>query len=298
MQSRILFIMLLMVVFLGACQKQRNETFRTTSTIEAYQVDIRASMGGKLIYSNIREGVPVRAGQLFSVIDTTSLHLQKQTLQTKIQGVAFQQQSLNNQHEQLEARLDYLNKQYQRLSSLAASDGVAQDKVDEIAMERTVAQSQLADIPVTRDNLRNSIRQMEDQIALLNYRISESRITSPGNGMLLKRYVNPGERIQPGYLMATLGLMDTVWAMMYLPEPMLSQVHTGDPVMIILDGQGSAMHGRIEWISSEAEFTPKTVYTEDTRVSLTFGARVRIPNPDSLLKIGMPVILQLEEVHQ
>jgi len=292
---RVLWIVIIGSLLFAGCRQPQKDLFRTTGSIEAYQVDIRASGAGKLIYSNIREGTAVKAGHLFTVIDTTALHLQKEALSTKIDGIAIQIQSLAHKRSQLESRLAYLNKQHQRLSSLAASDGISQDKVDEITMERDVVRSQLADIPVSRDNFENSVKQIRDQIAQLNYHIRESRITAPATGMLLKRYVNPGERVQPGYLLATLGLTDTVWAMMYLPEPMLSQVTTGDPVTVILDGKPNPLQGRIEWIASEAEFTPKTVYTEDTRVSLTYGARVRIPNPDGVLKIGMPVTLQLEE---
>lgn len=295
MYHRLFSIVFMVSLLLIGCRQPRTELFRTTGTVEAYQVDIRASGGGKLIYSNIREGTAVKVGHLFSVIDTTAFHLQKEALYTKINGITLQIQSLAHKRAQLESRLAYLNKQHQRLSSLAASDGVSQDKVDEITMERDVVRSQLADIPVSRENFENSIQQMRDQIAQLNYHIGESRITAPASGMLLKRYVNPGERVQPGYLLATLGLTDTVWVMMYLPEPMLSQITTGDPVTVILDGTPDPRRGRIEWIASEAEFTPKTVYTEDTRVSLTYGARVRIPNPEGKLKIGMPVTLQLEE---
>jgi HlyD family secretion protein len=275
------------------CSNGEQEGYTTTGTIEAYKVDIRASAPGKILYNNIPEGTKARSGQLFTVIDTTDLHLQKEQLLAKLDGLAIEFSSINNQEQQLEIRLDYLTTQVNRLEKLVASDGASQDKLDQIIMERDVTRSQLGDIPVRRNALRNQQNQLRKQLDLLEYRISEATIVSPSDGVILQRYVETGERIQPGHLLATVGLTDTVWVMMYIPETKLGDVKLGQTITIEIDGQTNPLQGKVAWIASEAEFTPKTVYTEDTRTSLTYSVRVEVANPNGLLKIGMPVKLSI-----
>lgn len=287
------FITSILTLTLVACSNGNEEGYTTTGTIEAYKIDIRASAPGKILYNNIPEGTKARTGQLFTVIDTTDLHLQKEQLISKLEGLEIEFSSINNKEQQLKIRLEYLTKQVNRLEKLVASDGASQDKLDQIIMERDVTRSQLEDIPVRRNALRNQQNQLRKQLDLLKYRISESTIVSPSDGVILERYVETGERIQPGHLLATVGLTDTVWVMMYIPETKLADITLGQNITIEIDGQTNALQGEVAWISSEAEFTPKTVYTEDTRTSLTYSVRVEVANPDGLLKIGMPVKLRI-----
>ena len=290
--SRLLALCFLSI-FLLTCQSNTDTGYTTTGTIEAYQLDIRASAPGKIIRANIPEGQKVVKEQLLAIIDTTEFHLQKKQLLTKLDGLPAQLESLDNKAQQLRIRLEHLNKQVDRLEKLVVAEGVSQEKLDEVRTERNVIQTQLADIPIRRRSVRNQEQQLREQVALLDYKIDESVISSPADGTILQRYVEIGERIQPGHLLTTIGLTDTVWTMMYLPEPALARVNLGQNIPVRPDGAGEALTGTVEWIAPEAEFTPKTVYTEDTRTSLTYGIRVSIPNPNGLLKIGMPVVLEL-----
>lgn len=291
MLKKIIFFTL--SIALITCSNGEQDGYTTTGTIEAYKIDIRASAAGKILYNSIPEGKKAESGQLFTVIDTTNLYLQKEQLLSKLEGLTIEFSSINNKEEQLNIRLSYLTKQVNRLEKLVASDGASQDKLDQIIMERDVTRAQLEELPVRRNAIRNQQNQLRKQLDILEYRISESSIVSPADGVILQRYVEQGERIQPGHLLATIGLTDTVWAMMYIPETKLADVKLGQNITIEIDGQDNPLQGSVAWIASEAEFTPKTVYTEDTRTSLTYSVRVEVANPDGLLKIGMPVKLSI-----
>lgn len=286
--------LLLLTLFLTNCQNGNQQNYTTTGTIEAYQIDVRAPSPGKILYSNIPEGSKVNEDQLLAVIDTTDLHLQKEQLYTKLASMPMQLQSLENREEQLQIKLEFLNKQVERLRRLVEANGVSQDKLDELLMERDVAESRLKDIPTQRRSILNQQEQLTEQVELLNYRIGQARIVAPAQGTVLERYVESGEQLQPGHLLTTIGLTDTVWTMVYLPEPLLSKITPGQSLPIVVDGRDDTLNGTIEWIGSEAEFTPKTVYTEDTRTSLTYAVRVSIPNSEGILKIGMPVTVEID----
>jgi len=288
---RVLIPTTLLMFLIFSCSSNQKTHYTTTGTVEAYKVDMRATTPGKLIHVNIPEGKHIKSGHLLAVIDTTNLALQRQQAQIKTQGIQPQLQSLENQKAQLKTRLTYLQKQYDRFKQLVKSEGMPQSDFDQIAMERNTAQQQLENIPHQRESLINQREQIKAQIDLLNYQISQAVIQSPSSGVILNRYVEPSEQVQPGHLLGTIGLTDSVWITMYIPETMLSRVKLGDQITVQPDGLAQTLSGRVEWISAEAEFTPKTVYTEDTRTSLSYGVRVSVPNPKGILKIGMPVTL-------
>ncbi|HKJ68311.1 MAG TPA: hypothetical protein VKA68_10185, partial [bacterium] len=206
--NRFVVCLLALFPFLITCNGRNQPGYTTTGTIEAYTVDIRAASPGKLLYTDIPEGVKIPRDHLLSIVDTTDFYLQKQQIHTKLNGISIQLQSLTNKAEQLQIRLNYLNKQHDRLAKLVASDGVAREKLDELQMERDVTRAQLEDIPVQRRSLLNQQEQLREQLALLDFRIDEAVIRAPAGGVVLERYVERGERLQPGHLMATLGLTD------------------------------------------------------------------------------------------
>jgi HlyD family secretion protein len=74
---------------------------------------------------------------------------------------------------------------------------------------------------------------------------------------------------------------------------MLPHIKTGQEVEVHPDGTSDHLPGTISWINSKAEFTPKTILTEETRTSLVYSVKVRIKNDERILKQGMPVTVQL-----
>jgi len=83
--------------------------------------------------------------------------------------------------------------------------------------------------------------------------------------------------------------LDTVETTIYLAEKDLPSVKTGQEVKVKLDGRTDPLSGTVSWISPKAEFTPKQVLTPDNRAALAYAVRIRIPNPDRLIKHGQPV---------
>lgn len=290
MRKAMLVTGILVVLFSGCAENQTNR-YSTTGTVEAYRIDIRAAGSGKLIYVNIPEGRQISGDHLLAVVDTTALVLQRKQLKVQLTGFTTQTKSLRNKQAQLQEQLSYLNKQHSRIQQLVKSDGMPQADLDEITTKRNTTQIQLENIPTELTSVSNQRRQLEQQIALINYRIGEQTITAPQKGTILQRYVEKGEQVQTGHLLGTIGLTDTVWVTMYIPETLLGDVKLGEAIEVQPDGSAQTVSGTVEWIASDAEFTPKTVYTEDTRTSLSYAVRVNIPNPVGVFKIGMPVTL-------
>jgi HlyD family secretion protein len=92
--------------------------------------------------------------------------------------------------------------------------------------------------------------------------------------------------------------LDTVELRAYVTEPQLAQVKLGKRVRVVIDAGGSrqTITGIVSWIASQAEFTPTPIQTRDERSNLVYAIKVRLPNRNGALKIGMPADVQLSAV--
>jgi len=133
------------------------------------------------------------------------------------------------------------------------------------------------------------LRQAKAALELARLRLSYATLISPVSGLVLARSANPGELAAVGATIITLGDLDHVWFEGYLPERDLGKVRYGQEAAITIDGaSGQKYAGALSYISSKAEFTPKTVETYRERVTMVYRLRIKLPNPQRALKVGMP----------
>jgi HlyD family secretion protein len=125
------------------------------------------------------------------------------------------------------------------------------------------------------------------QIALIDAQLADTTATSPIAGVVLVKSVDVGEVIAPGTTVVTVGDISHPWLRAYIKEPDLSRVKLGTPVRVKTDS-GKVYDGKISFISSEAEFTPKQIQTTEERVKLVYRVKIDIDNPNGELKSNMP----------
>jgi len=141
----------------------------------------------------------------------------------------------------------------------------------------------------TIEQSRARVEQAKASLAMAKIRLGYATIFAPFSGMVLSENVEPGEYVAPGIPVVTLGDLENVWLRAYINETDLGRVKQGQMVRVTTDTYpGKIYDGRIAFISSEAEFTPKNVQTEKERVKLVYRVKIDIPNPNMELKPGMP----------
>jgi HlyD family secretion protein len=127
------------------------------------------------------------------------------------------------------------------------------------------------------------------QIALIDSQLADTTAISPINGVVLVKSTDVGEVIAPGTSVVTVGDLDHPWLRAYIKEPDLSRVKIGAHVTVRTDAAaGKTFNGRVAFISSEAEFTPKQIQTTEERVKLVYRIKIDIDNPQHELKANMP----------
>ena len=131
----------------------------------------------------------------------------------------------------------------------------------------------------------------EARVAQIRDRLARSAVTNPQNGTVLTIYARAGEVVQSGHPLYKVADLDTMVLRAYVTGGQLSSVRLGQPVQVHVDQGGGAlrsMPGTVTWISPSAEFTPTPVQTRDERADLVYAVKIRVANPEGVLRIGMP----------
>jgi HlyD family secretion protein len=142
----------------------------------------------------------------------------------------------------------------------------------------------------TIDQARARLEQAKQVLAQAETHFSYATVVSPLSGVVLSKNIEAGEYVAAGTPVVTVGDLESVWVRAYINETDLGRVKVGQKVRVTTDTyQGRVYDGRVSFIASEAEFTPKNVQTEKERVKLVYRVKVDIQSPNMELKPGMPV---------
>ncbi len=180
-----------------------------------------------------------------------------------------------------------------------AKEGPRQEEIrraeaDVLQARAAVLLAQTGELEVARKRQELATLQatiLRDRAALAagDAQLSYTVLTSPQAGVVLRKHVEPGEMIAAGTPAVTLADLENIWLKIYIPEPQLGRVKLGQAAEITTDSfHGKIYPGKITFINSEAEFTPKNVQTQEERVKLVFAVKISVANPDQELKPGMP----------
>jgi HlyD family secretion protein len=148
------------------------------------------------------------------------------------------------------------------------------------------------------DRARAGLDQAHQALAQAETRLAYTRLLAPVGGMVLSENVEAGEYVSAGTPVVTIGDLDKVWLRAYISETDLGRVKVGQRVRLTTDTfPGKVYEGRITFLSSQAEFTPKNVQTQKERVKLVYRIKVEFPNPNLELKPGMPADARIYAGH-
>jgi HlyD family secretion protein len=133
------------------------------------------------------------------------------------------------------------------------------------------------------------IERTRAQLAVVDSQLGDTEIVSPIDGVVLVKSAEPGEVLAAGATVVTLGDIEHPWLRGYVSESELGRVKLDQQVRVTTDSYpGKEYIGRVSFISSEAEFTPKQIQTSEERVKLVYRIKVDLPNPQRELKLNMP----------
>src|SRR5699024_1035953 len=154
-----------------------------------------------------------------------------------------------------------------RLQNMFADNAATQQQIDQMNSRVDVLKKQIRNVESKNAPIINEGKAVAAQVAQIEEQIAKSKVANPINGTVLLKYAEPGEVVsfgKPLYKIADLNIMEL---RVYISETQLSNIKIGQPVIVKVDsGDGTkAYEGKISWISSVAEFTPKIIQTKEER---------------------------------
>lgn len=181
-----------------------------------------------------------------------------------------------------------------RQSLKLAREGARKDQVGQAraAVSETREGLRLAENGPRKETIAQAsarVEQAEAAVALSKTRLSYATLASPLSGVILSENAEPGEFLSAGTPVVTVAGLEKVYLRAYIAETDLGRVKVGQKVKVTADTYpGKVYQGRISFIASEAEFTPKNVQTQKERIKLVYRVKITLDNPKMELKPGMP----------
>ena len=288
-----LFI-LISILSLHACQEKATLS-DAYGNFEATVSTVSSEATGKLLFLNVEEGQKVSPGKLIALVDTIQLDLQRKqieasmrTLPAKLRNTLADIEVLNNQRKNLVRERD-------RVQRLLAKKAATPKQLDDLNGEIEVVDKRIEAIRSSTKTANRAILSEQEpllaQIAVINEKIKKSCIYNPVGGTVLTKMTEPHEFVGMGSPLYRIGKLDTMTLRFYASSTQLQDVKLDQVVEVLIDDGDDAfkkLEGRISWVSDQAEFTPKTIQTKEDRVNLVYAVKAEVPNPDGLIKIGMP----------
>ena len=276
---------------LSACR--HDVDFDACGQIDAEQVTVSAEAAGRIISLDLKEGDALAAGQMVGAVDSVQTDLQISELEQRRDGAKSRLIDIAAQQAPQKQQLASLENDYRRFSALLKSDAATQKQVDDISSQIDILKSQMAAQKQTweRNNssVQSEISTYEIQLAQKRDQLAKCRICSPVGGTVLTKYANEGESVTVGKPLFKIADLSDIYVRAYFTTSQLSSLKLGDTLTVIPD-DGSAnpreSSGRLIWISSQAEFTPKNIQTRDERADLVYAVKVSVPN-DGSIRLGM-----------
>lgn len=284
---------------LAACTNQK--AYDASGSFEAVETTISADASGKLLQFNIEEGQLLEKGKTIGYIDSVQLYLKKVQLQSQAKATLSQKPDINSQLAPLHTQLETAKKEQKRLSNLVAANAANQKQLDDINAQVDLIQKQMEslqrNLSITSGSLDAQIRPLQAQIDQINDQLAKCKIINPVNGTVLSKYAEVNELVAMGKPLYKVADLSEIILRAYLTNDQLAQIKLNQKVNVLTDdgkGGSKSYDGFIEWISSKAEFTPKTIQTKDERANLVYAVKIKVKN-DGFLKIGMYAEVKLEK---
>lgn len=289
--------------------------------VDLRQVSLAFNGAERIGKLNVQEGDRVTSGQVLGELDTRTLQLQiaQSEAQIAVQQQVLQKLKTGSRPEEIaqaraqvsaaQADAELARQQLERLQSIrqtTSGRAVSQQDLDAAQARQKTALAQLENVRkaqqlVVTGPRKEDIAQAQAQLdvavaslAVLKHQLQEAQLKAPINAVVRARLMEPGDMASPQRPVFTLAITDPKWVRAYVTEADLGRVKPAMAATLHTDSHpGQPLTGKVGYISSVAEFTPKTVQTEELRSSLVYEIRVLADDPEDRLRLGMPVTVRL-----
>lgn len=285
------FIGMLLLAGLCACSSEQN--YDATGTFEATEVTISAESTGKIISLSAEEGQTVQMGEILGEIDSTQYCLQRKQLRAQQNAILSSRPDVQKQIAATDEQIIKFKTELSRVENMLKDGAASRKQLDDVQAQLRIAEGQkealLSTLTSNTSTINSNAAALGAQIDLLSDNIKKCQITSPINGTIISKYSQKGEFTAVARPLFKVADLENMYVRAYFTSEQLSSISLGQEVKVIADygaDEQKEYTGKIVWIASKSEFTPKGIQTKDSRANLVYAVKVAVKN-DGLLKIGL-----------
>ncbi len=303
---------------------------RASGYVEATEVRVSPEVGGRVLEIAVEEGQRIATGAVIARLDTADVQLalararaerDQATAQLKlleagarvedIRQARAQAESANAEVAAAESELQAAAADLQRFEQLLKANAGSRKQRDDAATRREVADARVAAAtdraraaaeavarlragsrPDEIAAARARVAAIDAQIAMLAKAERDATLLAPLAGVVTSKLVDAGEMVAPRTPIVVVTELDKAWANVYVDEPVVPRLRLGQKATVFTDA-GQRLEGTVTFISPKAEFTPRNVQTAEERAKLVYRLKVAVDNREGILKVGMPVEVEL-----
>ena len=282
--------------------------------VDIRQISLAFNGSGRIEEMLKEEGDAVKAGNVLARLDTRPLELaiaqrkaaiaQQEAVVAKLHNGSLPEE-ITQAAAQVEAAENNARAYYRRMASLLADGAVSRQSADdaEARWKAAVANLENAKAALSLVNMgprSEDIAAAEAQLSALKaglendlYNLSQATLVAPQDGVIRSRLMETGDMASAARPVYLIGLSDPKWIRAYVPESRLGELREGMEADVYVDSfPNEAIKGKVGYISDTAEFTPKSVQTEELRTSLLYEVRIFVDDEENRLRMGMPATVK------
>lgn len=289
-----------------------------SGNVEVTETNVGFKIPGRVVERLVDEGSRVKPGDVIARLDDGEMRtivaqnraaVKEASARLDELRAGSRQQEIEQARAQVnvqEAELQKVKKDFDRAEILYKNGAIPASQFDTARSAydaRAALRANAAEaLSLTKEGPRkedikmagHKVEQARAALATSEERLKDTVIYAPSGGVVLRKNVEPGETVAQGTPIVTIGDLENPWIKVYVKEDKLALVKLGQKAKITVDTyKDKSYEGVVTYISSEAEFTPKTVQTTEERVKLVFGVKVKVKNEKGELKPSMPADVRI-----
>lgn len=280
-------------MFLLSCNRNKFE-HDASGTFEATEVIVSSEANGKLESFQLTEGDQLAKGQYVGYVDSIQLYLKKRQLLATNKAIQVKRPDISVQVSSIKEQIAKAEFEKRRIQRLLADNAATQKQLDDANSQIEVLKKSLN---AQENSLSTSVNSLNEesntntvQVSQIEDQLKKCKIINPIQGTVLNKFVEEKEVVTQGKALYKIADTKNLFLRAYIVSEQLEKIKIGQKVKVFInisEDKQKSYQGTITWISDKAEFTPKTIQTQDERQNLVYAVKIAVTNTDGLIKIGM-----------
>jgi HlyD family secretion protein len=266
---------------------------RAPGIVEGDIITVKSAVAGTIRRMNITEGEKVVKGKPLAQVDVDKIENQLRELEITGKEIKVNSEKISKKLVFLESNLRYLRRQVERFRRLKKKNAVPGEELEAMELKLLEAETSRFDSKKTLEGLEIQKEKIANKREYLHLLLGDHKLLSPVDGVVVEKFVSAGETVFPGT--AVVDILDTssLYVEIFIEERELGGLRLNQQTKIHVDGIDKEITGVISLFGKKAEFSPKYIISERERKSLLYRVKITAQDPEGILKIGMPVTVNL-----